>query len=93
MNTFEGQQEWRKRTRKSQKKTEVVRQCDEYERGEHCEKNDRCGHTRKRIRGRPTRGWKDACDRHYRGVVEIGQYNKQGSMEEKDHQLGPIPST
>ena len=46
MNTLEGQQEWRKLTRKSLKTTVVVRPCEENERGAHSEKNVRCGHTR-----------------------------------------------
>ena len=39
MNTIEGQQEWRKRPRKLQKTNEVVRPCDEDEKGAHSEKN------------------------------------------------------
>ena len=48
MNTFEGQQEWCKRQRKLQKTTEVVRPCEENERGAHSEKNARCRHTREK---------------------------------------------
>ena len=46
MNTLEGQQEWCKRQRKLQ--TEVVRPCEENERGAHSEKNARCRHTREK---------------------------------------------
>ena len=46
MNISEGQQEWLKRPIQLQKTTEVVRPCEENERGAHCEKNDRCGYTR-----------------------------------------------
>ena len=45
MNTLEGQQEWCKRPRNYRKTTEVVRPCEENERGAHSEKNVRCGHT------------------------------------------------
>ena len=45
MNTLEGQQEWCKRREHYRKKTEVVRPCEENERGAHSEKNARYGHT------------------------------------------------
>ena len=40
----------------------------------------------KRRRGRPNLRWKDACKRDMT-VSERRQDNKQGSMEEYDHQL------
>ena len=43
MNTLEGQQEWCKHPM-----TEVIRPCDEVERGAHSETNARCGHTREK---------------------------------------------
>ena len=49
MNTLEGQQEWCKCPRKLPKKTtEVVRSCEENERGAHSEKNATCGHAREK---------------------------------------------
>ena len=45
MNTLEGQQEWCMHPRKT---TEVVRPCEENERGTHSEKNARCRHTREK---------------------------------------------
>ena len=48
MNTSEGQQEWCKRQEHYRKTTEVVRSCEENERGAHSEKNARCGHTREK---------------------------------------------
>ena len=46
MNALEGQQDWRKRPRKLQKNDS----SDEDERGAHCEKNARCGHTREKTK-------------------------------------------
>ena len=48
MNTSEGQQEWCKLPRNLQKTTEVIRPCEENEKGAHSEKNARCGHTREK---------------------------------------------
>ena len=83
MNTLEGHQEWCKRPRKLQKTTEVVRPCEETERGAHSEKNARCGHTggKKKRMAKPTM---ERCmqERHDRDGSERGQDNKQGSMEE-----------
>ena len=45
INTLEKQQEWRKRPRKT---TEVVRPCEEDERGAHSQKHARFGHTREK---------------------------------------------
>ena len=41
MNTLEGQQEWCKHQENYRKTTEVVRPCEENERGAHSEKNAR----------------------------------------------------
>ena len=83
MNTLEGQQEWYNRPRKSQKPTEVVRACEENERGAHSEKNARCGHTgeKKKRTAKPTM---EICmqERHDKSESERGQHGKQGSMEE-----------
>ena len=56
MNTLEGQQEWCKRPRKLQKTTEVVRQCEENEKGALRENNVTCGHTgeKKKRTAKPT---------------------------------------
>ena len=65
------------------KTTEVVRPCEENERGAHSEKNARCGHTRE------TKEWaakpkmkRRMQERHDRGGTERRQHDKQGSMEE-----------
>ena len=83
MNTLEGQQECCKRPRKLQKTTEVVRPCEENERGAHSEKNVRCGHSREKKK-RPAKPTMERCmqERHDRIWSERGQPNKQGSMEE-----------
>ena len=80
MNTLEGQQESCKRPRKT---TEVVRPCEENERGAHSEKNVRCGNTgeKKKRTAKPTM---ERCmqERHDKSWSERGQHDKQGSMEE-----------
>ena len=61
--------------------TEVVRPCEEIERGAHSEKNARCGHTReKKKRDAKPKMERRIQERHDRGGSERGQYNKQGSM-------------
>ena len=70
------------------KTTEVVRPCEENERGAHSEKNARCGHTReKKERPAKPKMKRRTQDRHDRGGSERGQANKQGSMEEYHRQL------
>ena len=59
MNTLEGQQEYHTRQENYRKTTEVVRPCDEDERGLHSEKNARYGIPGKIRRGRPHLRWKD----------------------------------
>ena len=49
--------------------TEMVRPCEENERGAHSEKNARCGHTGERRRGRPNLRWNDSCKRD---MTEVG---------------------
>ena len=62
--------------------------CEENERSAHSEKNARCGHTReKKKRAAKPKMERRMQERHDRGGSERGQYNKQGSMEEYDHQL------
>ena len=56
-------QEWFKRPRELQKTTEVVRPCDENERGAHVRRMPDVDIPGKRRRGRPNLGWKDACKR------------------------------
>ena len=70
------------------KTTEVVRPCEENESGAHSEKNAICGHFRKKKK-RAAKPKMERCmqERHDRGGVERGERNKQGSMEEQDHQL------
>ena len=66
------------------KTTEVVRPCEENERGAHSEKNVRCGHTgeKKKRTAKPTM---EKCmqERHDRRGSERGQHDKQGRMEEE----------
>ena len=45
------------------KTTEVVRPCDEDERGAHSEKNARCGHTGEKKKRKANLMWKYACER------------------------------
>ena len=61
MNTLEGQYEWCKRPRKLQKTTEVVRPCEENERGAHSENNARCGHTREKRKKRAAKPKMGRC--------------------------------
>ena len=62
---------------------DVVRACEENERGSHSEKNVRCGQTReKKKRRTKPRMERYMLERHDRGVSERGQHNKQGRMEE-----------
>ena len=75
------------------KTTEVVRPCEENERGAHSVKNARCGHTRelekKKRAAKLANAKMERCmqERYDRGGTERGQRNKQGSMEEEDKQL------
>ena len=88
MNNLEGQQECCKHPNKYRKTTQVVRPCDEDERGAHSEKNARCGNTRqKKKRAAKPKMERRMQERHDRGWSERGQHDKQGSMEEYDHQL------
>ena len=65
----------------------MVRPCEENERGAHSEKNVRCGHTReKKKRVAKPKMERRMQERHDKGGSERGQVNKQGSMEEYDHQ-------
>ena len=65
----------------------MERPCEENERGAQSEKNVRCGHTgeKKKRTAKPTM---DRCrqERHDIRGSERGQHDKQGSMEEYDHQ-------
>ena len=56
--------------------TEVVRPCEENERGAHSEKNARCGHTREKKKMTDKRKM-EICmyDRYDKGRVERGQRN------------------
>ena len=65
------------------KKTEVVRPCEEKERGAHSEKNVRCEHTgeKKKRAAKPTME-SYMQERHDRSGSERGQHDKQGNMEE-----------
>ena len=49
--TLERQQYWCKGPRKYRKTTEVVRPCEENERGARSENNAKCGHTREKNTG------------------------------------------
>ena len=64
------------------KTTEVVRPCEENERGAHSEKNVRCGHIREK-KNRADKPKMERCmqERHDRSGAERGQHDKQGSME------------
>ena len=65
------------------KTTEVVRPCEENERGAHSDKNARHGHTREKKKRTAKRKMdRRMQERHGRGGSERGQHNKQGSMEE-----------
>ena len=88
MNTIEGQQDWCKRPRQSQKTTEVVRPCEENERRAQSEKNVRCGHTEEK-KNRTSKHTMERCmqERHDKSGSERGQHDKQGSIEEYHHQL------
>ena len=67
----------------TEKTTEVVRPCEENERGAHGEKNARCVYTREN----KTRAAKPRIKRYDKGGVERGkQHNKQGRMEEEANQ-------
>ena len=50
------------------KTTEVVRPCDEDERGAHSEKNARCGHTGEKKKRKANLMWKYACERDTTGA-------------------------
>ena len=61
--------------------TEVIRPCDDDERGAHSEKNARCGNTReKKKRVAKPKMERRMQERHDRDGSERGQDNKQGSM-------------
>ena len=64
------------------KTTEVVRPCEENEKGAHSDKNVRCGHTREKKK-RTAKPTMERCmqDRHDRGGSER-EHDKHGSMEE-----------
>ena len=62
------------------KATEVIRRCEDDERGAHSEKNARFGHSREK-KQRATK------TRYDRGGVEREQSNKRGRIEEEDNQL------
>ena len=70
------------------KTTEVVRPCEDNERGAHIEKNVRCGDTgeKKKRTSKPTM---ERCmqERHDISASERGQHDKQGRMEEETNQL------
>ena len=62
---------------------DVVRPCEENERGAHIEQNVRCGHTGEKKK-RTTKPTMERCmqERHDRGGPERGRHDKQGSMED-----------
>ena len=59
--------------------TEVVRPCEENERGAHGEQNARCGHTREKKK-RAAKHIVERCmqERHDRGGAEREQHNNTG---------------
>ena len=65
-------------------------QYDDDERGAHSEKNARCGHTGEKKK-RAAKPKVERCmyikERYDKGGAESRQRNKQGRMEEEDHQL------
>ena len=66
----------------------LVPPCEENERGAHSEKNARCGNTREtKNRATKPKMERRMQERHDSAGSERGQDNKQGSMEEYDHQL------
>ena len=66
----------------------MERSCEENERGAHSEKNVRCGHTGEKKK-RTTKPTMERCmqERHDKSGSERRQHDKQGRMEEYDHQL------
>ena len=69
------------------KPIEVVRPCEENERGAHSDKNARCGLTMEEKK-RVTKPKMERClkERYDRGGTESGQRDKQGSMEKDANQ-------
>ena len=66
----------------------MVRPCEENERGAHSEKNAGCGHTwEKKNKAAKPKMERRMQERHGRGGSERGHENKQGIMEDYDHQL------
>ena len=70
------------------KTTEVVRPCEENERGAHSEKNARCGHTgEKKKRAAKPKVERCMLERHDKSGSGRRQSKKQGSMEEEDRHI------
>ena len=78
MNTIEDSKSGASFQRNYRKTTEVVRPCEENERGTHSEKNARCGHAREKKKRAAKPKMENACKRDMTqaGLIEDNATNR-----------------